>query len=81
MIRYIFQDPISKKYLNTFFSSAEKALSYKASMLDIHNPKKWCKGSKYYFKYNKITSYYKRLVLKKAKIKLELCNIGATTCT
>jgi len=71
MIRYGLYDPVSKKYGYTNFRSEEEAKKFKENFVNLSNPNKWKKSSKYYRKYKKSQDYYRRLVIKKAKIKWE----------
>jgi hypothetical protein len=71
MIRYALYDPVSKYYDSMCWKSPADALDYANRLAEINNPKKWEEDSKYYRKYKKAYDYYKRLVLKRAKIKWE----------
>jgi len=71
MIRYALYDPVSKKYFDTNFRSEGEAREYTEKFVARNNPNKWEKSSKYYRKYKKAQDYYRRLVIKKAKIKWE----------
>jgi len=71
MIRYALYDPVSRKYIYTNFHSEEEARQHAEKSVYRYNPNKWKKSSKYYRQYKRAQDYYRRLVIKKAKIKWE----------
>jgi hypothetical protein len=71
MIRYSLYDPVSKKYLPSFWTTKEAALKYQTTLVEIYNPKK--QGFDYirYQQYKKIQNKWARHVVRRAKITWE----------